>query len=169
MKIDNHIIVHASKDAVWNALTDFENMEKNIRSVIKIEILELPTGMSSPKELKGAKDITGVKWSETRPTCGNGGEERTETMWVSNCVHHEYYEARSESAECSFVCKLYMVEQKDSTGKDCYAIGMAMEGTPQTFLWKVMMFLMGWYFVKVTKKAIMEDLEDIKKLAESSP
>ena len=172
--------VNASRDTIWDALTNFDDMVANIRSMRNIEIHELPKGMTKSSELKGANDITGLKWSETRIMCSSDDEAAatrddakvaTETMTVTKCVGKEYYETYNEMHDFSFKSKMYIKEVKDDVDRDGNKnpglyIGMTIDGVPLSICSKVMMFVIGWYMIKETRKALMSDLYDIQKLAE---
>ena len=165
--------VNASRDDIWDALTNFDDMVANIRSMRNIEIHELPKGMTKSSELKGANDITGLKWSETRIMCSSDDEAAatrddakvaTETMTVTKCVGKEYYETYNEMHDFSFKSKMYIKEEEEDNG---LSIGMTIDGVPLSICSKVMMFVIGWYMIKETRKALMSDLYDIQKLAET--
>ena len=173
--------VNASREAIWDALTNFDDMVANIRSMRNIEIHELPKGMTKSSELKGANDITGLKWSETRIMCSSDDEAAatrddakvaTETMTVTKCVGKEYYETYNEMHDFSFTSRMYIKEQEAEDGDDgnknsgLLYIGMTIDGVPLSICSKVMMFVIGWYMIKETRKALMSDLYDIQKLAE---
>ena len=175
--------MNASREAIWDALTNFDDMVANIRSMRNIEIHELPKGMTKSSELKGANDITGLKWSETRIMCSSDDEAAatrddakvaTETMTVTKCAGKEYYETYNEMHDFKFTSKMYIKKVKedvdDGDGKDKknpgLYIGMTIDGVPLSICSKVMMFVIGWYMIKETRKALMSDLYDIQKLAE---
>ena len=154
MKIDCQLPVNASKEAIWNVITDYEHMVENIAAITKVDILERP-----PKDNKRG-EITGLKWTETRTMFG---QEATETMWVTECIINDHYLTRAESHGSIYISKMY-IEEKEGQNY----VGMAFDGQAQSFCSKVMMVLMGWMFVGETKKALMKDLEDIKVKAEGS-
>ncbi len=46
-------------------------------------------------------------------------------------------------------------------------VGMEFEGEPQTLCGKVMMWAVGWMFVRQMEELVRGDLEDVKRVAES--
>lgn len=150
MKIDCKIPVNASKEAIWDVITDYEHMVENIQAITKVEILEKPTKPDS---------LVGLKWSETRTMFGS---EATETMWVTESVTNEYYQTRAESHGAIYISKMYISEEEDGQN----FVGMAFDGEAQSLCSKIMMVMMGWMMVGATKQCLMKDLEDIKKIAE---
>lgn len=149
MKLDCKIPVNASKEAIWSVITDYEHMVENIEAITKVEILEKPTSDDS---------MVGLKWTETRTMFGS---EATETMWVTESVTNEYYQTRAESCGAIYVSRMYISKEEDQN-----FVGMSFDGEAQSLCSKVMMKLMGWMMVGETKKALMKDLEDIKRIAE---
>ena len=162
MKLDCKVPVKATKEAIWNVITDFEHIVDNITAITKAEILEQPPG-TNPKG-----DVTGLKWSETRVMFG---KEATETMWITDCVVNEYYQTRAENCGAIYISRMYITNEgsTDDEGntKTQSCVGMSFEGECETFWAKVMSFLLGWMMVGTMKKAVMEDLNDIKRKAES--
>jgi len=153
MKIDCKIPVNASKEIIWNIISDYEHMVENIGAITKVEILEKPTSADS---------LVGLKWTETRTMFGS---EATETMWVTESVTNDYYQTRAENCGAVYISKMYISSDVVDDQKQNY-VGMAFDGEAQSLCSKVMMVAMGWLMVGATKKALMKDLEDIKALAE---
>ena len=151
MKLDCKIPVNASKEAIWAVISDFEHMTENIESITNSEILERPTSKDS---------LVGLKWTETRTMFGS---EATETMWVTESVTNEYYQTRAENCGAIYHSKMYISEEDGQS-----YVGMSFEGEAQSMCSKIMMVAVGWMMVSETKKALMKDLEDIKKIAEGN-
>ena len=150
MKIDCRIPVNASKETIWSVISDYEHMVENIDAITDVIILERPTSEDS---------LIGLKWTEVRTMFGT---EAKETMWVTDCVTNEYYKMRAESHEAIYESKMYIGEEEGQI-----FAGMSFDGEAQGLCGKIMMMAMGWMVEGETKKALMKDLEDIKKIAES--
>jgi len=153
MKIDCKIPVNASKEIIWNIISDYEHMVENIGAITKADILEKPTSPDS---------LVGLKWTETRTMFGS---EATETMWVTESATNDYYQTRAENCGAVYISKMYISSDVVDDQKQNF-VGMAFDGEAQSLCSKVMMVAMGWLMVGATKKALMKDLEDIKALAE---
>ena len=148
MQLSTEITINASKQAVWQVISDIENWSNTIEAIELIEILEQPQS-----------GMLGLKWRETRTMFG---KKATEVMWVTEAVENSHYKTRAESHGAIYISTISLQEQDGST-----VLTMSFDGTPQTFGAKVMSALMGWMFKGATKKALAKDLEDIKRVAES--
>eukprot|EP00584_Thalassiosira_punctigera_P023395 CAMPEP_0172566078 /NCGR_PEP_ID=MMETSP1067-20121228/110523_1 /TAXON_ID=265564 ORGANISM="Thalassiosira punctigera, Strain Tpunct2005C2" /NCGR_SAMPLE_ID=MMETSP1067 /ASSEMBLY_ACC=CAM_ASM_000444 /LENGTH=167 /DNA_ID=CAMNT_0013357103 /DNA_START=25 /DNA_END=524 /DNA_ORIENTATION=- len=166
MKIDCKVPAKASKEAIWTVITDIENAADNISAITKVKIEEMPPASNEKF------DITGLKWSETRVMFG---KEATETMWVTDCVVNEYYKTRAENCGAIYISKMYVTSEdtRENEEKDNEVVrrneintrnyvGMSFEGEAGTLCAKVMSALLGWMIVGETKKALVQDLKDIK-------
>ena len=89
MALQVHVDIDAPKNAVWHAISDIENAATNIDGIQKIEVLERP-----------AAGLVGLKWKETRKMFG---KEATETMWITEAVENDYYQAHAESCGCHYI------------------------------------------------------------------
>ncbi len=147
MQMTQSTTIHASPSKVWKIITDFENCAENISGILSAQVLERP-----------AKGIVGLKWTETRKFAG---KEASETMWITDAKANQFYEARAESHGAVYISRLSI----DKTDDGC-TLTMRFDGTPQTFGSKVMWALTGWMAVKPMRKAIAQDLADIKAKAE---
>lgn len=140
--------INASKEAVWAVICDIENADKNISGINKVEILDQP------------KDgIVGLKWRETRTMFG---KEATEVMWVTDAETNKYYRTRAESHGAIYISTMSIEDRGDTS-----IISMGFEGEAVTFGAKVGNFIFGKMMLKSTEKALMVDLEDIKKVVEA--
>jgi hypothetical protein len=143
------IKIEKSKDSVWRAITDIENWQSMISSILKIVILNKPTG-----------DFVGLKWEETREMFG---KEAKETMWITYSEVNEYYCTRAKSHGSVYISKLSLSDSGSST-----LLTMSFSGIAQTSMAKILSFVMGPLIKKSMKKALTKDLEDIKKYVEKS-
>lgn len=147
MIITVEIEMAGSKDSVWKTITDIENCQRVISSILKINILHKPID-----------GLVGLKWEETRQMYG---KEAKETMWITDSVVNEYYSTRAESHGSVYVTKLSLKDSGSGT-----LLTMSFRGMPQTNISKILSFLMSPLISKSIKKALKKDLEDIKAYVE---
>lgn len=143
-----HVDINAPKAAVWNAICDIENAAVNINGIQKVEVLDRP-----------AAGLVGLKWKETRKMFG---KEATETMWITEAVENDYYQAHAESCGCHYISTLRVSDEGAGS-----RLTMSHESQPQTLVAKVVAAPMGMLFKGAMKKMIQQDLNDIKKVVES--
>lgn len=141
------IVINSNKEVIWAVICDIENSDKNISGIIHVEVLNKPK-----------KGIIGLKWREARTMFG---KEATEVMWITDAVTNQYYKTRAESHGAIYVSTLSI----EPRGEAC-VLSMAFEGEAVSFGAKVGNFLMGKMMMKSTKKALLVDLEDIKRAVE---
>lgn len=146
MIVEESVTLNASKSAVWAAITDVENASRTITGIKKIEILERP-----------ASGLVGLKWRETRILFG---KPATAEKWITEAVENEFYKTRAESDGFVFLTTVRISESgggitlTSSHDSKPQSLG-AMLSTPMLFL-----------FRGVMKKAILQDLNDIKAALE---
>ncbi|MBN2011413.1 SRPBCC family protein [candidate division KSB1 bacterium] len=148
MKLRVEVQINASKEAIWNVITNIENSPNVVAGIDKIEVLEKPK-----------KGIVGLKWRETRTMFG---KTATEVMWITDAIENESYKTRAESHGSVYVTTLSIVKLHDGA-----KLAMEFEGIPQTVGAKLMWTLTGFIFKNATKKALMQDLLDIKAAVEN--
>lgn len=148
MHISTSIDIHAPKEDVWKVITDMESAPERIEAIQSVEILERPE-----------HGLAGLKWTETRTLFG---KQASETMWVTEAETNSFYKTRAESHGAIYLSTI-SVEENDGVT----TLSMQFGGKPVTFGAKLMSGLMGWMFKGATKKALVKDLEDIKKVVES--
>jgi Uncharacterized conserved protein len=146
MLVESQVTINAPKEAVWAAITDIENAAKIISGIKNIEVLEKP-----------ASGIVGLKWRETRILFG---KPATADKWITEAVENEYYKTRAEDGGFVFLTTMRISES--SAG---ITLTSSHESKPQSIVAKLsvpMLFL----FKGVMKKAIVQDLNDIKAAVE---
>ena len=149
MQVEAKVCIKGSKEEIWQVITDIENSAKTIAAIEKIEILEQPTA-----------GLAGLKWRETRTMFGKSA---TEVMWITDFKENEFYETRAESHGAIYRSRL-QVEEQD--GETC--LTMEFSGEARTLVSKIMSGIMGLFLKSATRKALQEDLEDIKAAVEDS-
>lgn len=135
--------INAPVDAVWQAITNFENSAEMISGIKAINILEKPT-----------EGLIGLKWQETREMFG---KEAVETMWITDAKDGEFYQTYAENCGTVYTGRLSVKAKDDGT-----ELTMDFGGEAQTFFGKLMSGLMGWMFKGSMVKMLKQDLEDIK-------
>jgi hypothetical protein len=147
MLVEVQVSVKASKAAIWGAITDIENAADIISGIEKIEILEKP-----------ATGLAGLKWRETRILFG---KPATADKWITEAAENEFYKTRAESDGFIFLSTLSISET--SGGMTLTSIH---DSQPQTIVAKLMSIPMVVLFKGVAKKALLQDLNDIKSAVE---
>lgn len=147
MIVDAQVTIKGSKPAVWAAITNIEHATDIISGIEKIEILEKPgTG------------LVGLRWRETRMLFG---KPATAEKWITNAVENESYQTRAEDNGFVFLTTLSMSE-----GSDGVTLTSAHESKPQGMVARLMLIPMALLFKGVARKAILQDLSDIKSAVE---
>lgn len=147
MFIEAQVAIDASRKAVWDAITNIENAAETISGIDQIEILEKPED-----------ELVGLKWRETRTLFG---KTATEVMWITDSVENEFYEARAESHGFIYISTMRISEDNDGV-----SLKMTHLSKPQGFVVKLLSIPMGLVFKRILRKAIMQDLNDIKVAVE---
>ena len=147
MKIKTAIQINAPRSDVFNAFSDLNGIESVIDGIQSIEVLEGPAQMA-----------VGTKWKETRVMFG---KEATEVMWVTELDKDERYVVEAESHGTHYRSEYTFTDSKEGTD-----VTMTFEGKPLSLFSKIMsvMFI---FFVGATKKALKQDMENLKQHLES--
>lgn len=146
MTIEASLTIKASKTEVWAATTDVANFSQLLSGVEKIEIIEKP-----------ATGLVGLKWKETRKLFG---ELATVEKWITEAKENEFYTTRAE--QDGFV---FITTNRISGNDGSVVLTGIHETQPQGFAAKLKSLPMV-FFKGVIKKAILQDLNDIKKAVE---
>jgi Polyketide cyclase / dehydrase and lipid transport len=146
MIVEAQVTIHGSKAAVWAAITDIENAAKIISGIEKIEILEKP-----------AKGLVGLRWRETRMLFG---DPATVEKWITDAAENESYTTRAEDRRVIFLTTMSISESNGGI-----TLTSSHDSKPQGFAASLMSMPM-FLFKGVAKKAILQDLNDIKSAVE---
>lgn len=147
MHVTTKVPVNASKHDVWRVITDIENAPSTISGIDEVDILDRPS-----------EGIVGLKWKETRTLFG---KTATETMWITDAVEDDYYKTEARSHGSVYRSKIYLSEQGGMT-----ELGMDFDAEAQSLTAKVMAAVMGFMIKGATKKALLQDLNDVKAAVE---
>lgn len=149
MMVEASITIHTSQAAVWAAATDIARFEELLSGVKKIEIIERP-----------ATGLVGLKWKETRMLFG---KPATVEKWITEEKEKDYYTTRAE--QDGFV---FITTNRVSGSDGAVVLTGIHETQPQGFVAKLKALPMV-FFKGVIKKAILQDLDDIKAAVERAP
>jgi carbon monoxide dehydrogenase subunit G len=147
VKIQDSITINAERDRVFEMFCDLGKAAETIQAITKIEVL------SGPAQLN-----IGTKWRETRTMFG---KEATEVMWVTEYERNVSYVAEAESHGAHYRSSYRFTPEGRGT-----RVTMSFEGTPRTFGARVAGVL-GVLFAGATKKALHQDLTDLKRACET--
>lgn len=146
MIVEAQMTINGSKAAIWAAITDIENASEIISGIESIEVLEKP-----------ANGLVGLRWRETRMLFG---KPATVEKWITDAAENERYRTRAESD--GFVFLTTMSISESSSG---ITLTSSHASEPQGIAARLKALPMG-LFRGVVKKAILQDLNDIKSVVE---
>ena len=148
MKVVAQITINANKTDIWTTITNIQNAAEIISGIEKIEILNEP--------LNG---IVGLKWRETRMYFG---KPAAIDKWITEVVENENYKTRAEMDGFIFLTTMSISE----TGGNI-TLTSSHETISQGIIAKIKSLPM-IFFKGILKKAILQDLTDIKNFVENS-
>ncbi len=146
MIVEASVTMKGSRAAAWAAITDIENAAAALSGVERIDIVEKP--------LAG---IVGLRWRETRILFG---EPATVEKKITDAVENEFYRTKAESDGFLFLTTMRLSESADGI-----TVTSAHETKPQGLLASLKALPMV-FFKGVVKKAILQDLNDLKAVVE---
>jgi carbon monoxide dehydrogenase subunit G len=146
MIVEAQVIINGSRAAVWAAITDIENASETFSGIEKIEVLEKP-----------ANGLVGLKWRETRMLFG---KPATVEKWITDAAENEFYKTRAEDGGFVFSSTMRISESGGGI-----TLTSAHISEPQSIVARFMAIPM-FLFKGVTKKALLQDLDDIKSAVE---
>ncbi len=135
-------------ERVFDLFTDLEGIESTIAGIKSIEVLE-----------GSAKMEKGTTWKETRVMFG---KEASETMSVTHIEPNKSYVVEAASHGMKYRSTYDFAFDGGVT-----TVHMEFSGTPVTFSAKLFSIL-GFLFAGATKKALKNDMLDLKRVAENS-
>jgi len=146
MIVEAKVTINGSRAAIWAAITDIENAAKIMSGIEKIEILEKPSN-----------GLVGLKWRETRMLFG---EPAAVEKWITDAAENEFYTTRAQDRGVVFLTSLIISES--SSGITLTSSHVTEPQGIVARLQSIPMIL----FRGVMKKAILQDLNDIKAAVE---
>lgn len=145
MIVEAQVTIGGSKAAVWAALTDIEKAAAIIRGIEKIDVVEKPEGA-----------LVGLKWRETRMLFG---KPSTVEKWITDATDGELM-TRAEDG--GFV---FLTTHRVAEGDGGVTLSSSHETQPQGFVASLKAMPL-FLFKGAIRKAILEDLNDIKSAVE---
>ena len=146
MLVEAQVTINGSKAAIWAAITDIENAAETISGIEKIEVLEKPSN-----------GLVGLRWRETRMLFG---KPATVEKWITDAAENEFYKTRAE--EGGFV---FTTTKSISESSGGMTLSESHETKPQGIVAKLKSIPMP-LFKGMVKKALLQDLNDIKSAVE---
>ena len=147
MHIQESITIKASREKIWQLISNIENSAELISGIEEIEILKKPE-----------KGLLGLKWEETRIMFG---KTATEIMWIIDVVDGFSYKTQAEGPGVIYIASLSLAEEGNQT-----RLTMNFDSEISSFGTKIISAIMGLFFNKATRDAVKQDLIDIKSTAE---
>ncbi len=147
MVVDVQVTISGTRAAVWAAVTDIEHAAELISGGDGIEVVAKP-----------AAGLVGRRWRETRMLFG---KPATAEKWITDAVENEFYKTRAESDGFVFISTTTLSE-----GSGGITVTSAHESNPQGIGATLMAIPMTLFFRGVIKKALVQDLNDIKAAVE---
>ena len=147
MVVEVQVTIAASRADVWRAITDVEHAADVIRGIQKVELLAKP-----------AHGLVGLKWRETRLLFG---KPASADKWITEATEEASYATRAEDGGFVFVSTLRL------TGVDgAVTLTSRHDSVPQGVLARLQAIPMTLFFKGVARKALQQDLDDIKAALE---
>lgn len=146
MLVEAQMTINASKAKLWAVLANLEDGPQIIRGIKKIAIVDKP-----------ASGLVGLKWRETRILFD---EEATVEKWITEAAENDFYTTRAEDNGFVFITTMRITENGGSL-----TLTSSHETQPVGFVARLKSLPM-FLFKGVIKKAILDDLNDIKAAVE---
>ena len=146
MLVEVQVAINGPRSAIWAAITDIENAAKILSGILKIEVLEKPAG-----------GLVGLKWRETRMLFG---KPATADKTITEAAENEFYKTRAEDGGFVFLSTIRISESMGGM-----TLTSIHETKAQGFMARLMSLPM-FLFRGVAKRALMQDLIDIKAAVE---
>jgi hypothetical protein len=146
MIVEVQVTINGSRAAVWAVITNVEGASKIISGIKNIEVVERPTS-----------GLVGLKWRETRILFG---KPATVEKCITEAADNEFFNTKAESDGSIFFCTKRISESSGGV-----MLTEIHESRPQTIVAKLMSIPIV-FFKGVWKKAILQDLNDVKAAVE---
>ena len=147
MIVEAQVTINGSKAAIWAVITNIANASETISGIENIEVLEKP-----------ANGLVGLRWRETRMLFG---KPATAEKWITDAAENEFYTTRAEDNGFVFLSTMRISESSGGI-----SLTSAHDSKPQGIVARLMSIPMGLLFKGVAKKALLQDLNDIKSAVE---
>jgi len=148
MIVEAQITINGSKAAIWAAITNIENASEIISGIEKIEVVEKP-----------ANGLVGLRWRETRMLFG---KPATVEKWITDAAENAFYKTRAEDNGFVFLSTMSISESSNGS----ITLKSSHISQPRGIVARLMSIPMVLLFKGVAKKALLQDLNDIKSAVE---
>ena len=146
MIVEAQLTIKGSRAAIWAAITDIENAARTMSGIENIEVVEKP-----------AKGLVGLRWRETRMYFGKPASVEKR---ITDVAENEYYKTRAESDGFVFLSTMSISESSGGL-----TLASSHDSKPQGIVARLKSIPMPM-FKGVVKKALLQDLNDIKSAVE---
>lgn len=146
MIVEAQVTINGSKASIWAVITNFDGAAAIISGIERVEIVARPT-----------TGLVGLWWKETRMLFG---KPATVEKQITEAMENAYYTTRAEDSGFVFI-----TTNRISGSDGSVTLTGIHETRPQGFAAKLKALPMV-FFKGVIKKAILQDLNDIKKAVE---
>lgn len=146
MIVEEHVTIKGSRGAIWTAITNIANASETISGIENIEVLEKP-----------ANGLVGLRWRETRMYFG---KPATVEKRITDAAENEFYKTRAESDGFVFLSTMRISESSGGV-----TLTSSHDSKPQGIVAKLKAIPMP-LFKGMVKKALLQDLNDIKSAVE---
>jgi hypothetical protein len=147
MIVEERVTINGSRAAIWAVIADIENAPETISGIEDIQVVDKP-----------AHGLVGLKWRETRLLFG---KPATAEKWITDAAANEFYRTRAESDGFIFLSTMSISEHGGGS-----TLTSTHDSRPQSLGKKLLSIPMMFLFRGVAKKAILQDLNDIKAAVE---
>jgi hypothetical protein len=147
MLVEARVTINGSKSAIWAAMTDIEHASETMSGIESIEVLEKPS-----------TGLVGLKWRETRMLFG---KPATAEKWITDAAEDAYYSTRAESDGFVFLSTMRISESGGGI-----TLTSSHDSIPQSTVARLLSNPMMLLFRGVARKALLQDLNDIKSAVE---
>jgi hypothetical protein len=147
MIVEAQVPLHASRAAAWAVLTDIAGAADILSGVETIEVTSKPE-----------HGLVGLRWRETRILFG---KPETVEKWITAAVEPESYTTRAEAQGFAYLATLRLAE-----GADGLTLTSAHEARPLGLGAWFMAIPLRLFFRGAIRKALLQDLNDLKAAAE---
>ena len=148
MLVEAQVTIDGSRADIWAVISDIENASATFSGIESIEVVEKP-----------AHGLVGLKWRETRMLFG---KPATAEKWITEAAENAFYQTRAESDGFVFLTTIRISE---SSGGGT-TLTSSHESQPQGIVAKLQSIPMKLLFKGVARKAILQDLNDVKSAVE---
>jgi len=149
MKVQVQVSIEATKEQVWNVISNIKDSAKVIKGIDKIEVLN-----------DSGSSLVGFKWAETRTMFGKSASEE---MYITEANEQNYYIAHAESNGYLYDTEMLLIESDNKV-----ILSSQFNAEANTKMAKFFSPLFGWAFKRTIKKTLYGDLVDIKNYVESN-